>query len=160
MNDQVPNVTFVYRENEKNIKKTTDDIFLNKKIVLFALPGAFTPTCSSYHLPSYEDNYEELIKLGVNEVFCLSMNDPYVVNIWKKNSNINKVSFIPDGNGDFTKAMGMLTNRSDSGMGMRSFRYSMYVDNKKIIKIFKDENGKFDVSDANTMINFLKSNNG
>jgi peroxiredoxin len=159
MQDQVPNVNFVYRVDGKNITKTTDDIFLNKKIVVFALPGAFTPTCSDYHLPSYEDNYEELKKYRVDEVFCLSMNDPFVINIWKKNFSIQKVNFIPDGNGDFTKGMNMLTDRSESGMGMRSFRYSMYVDNKKIIKLFKDENGKFDVSDAGTMINFLKSLN-
>ena len=159
MKDQVPNVNFVYRINGENIKRTTDDIFLNKKIVVFALPGAFTPTCSDYHLPSYEDNYDEIQKHGVEDIFCLSVNDSFVQNVWKKNSNIKKVNFIPDGNTDFTKEMNMLTDRSETGMGMRSFRYSMYVDNKKIIKLFKDENGKFDVSDAGTMINFLKSLN-
>ena len=160
MKDQVPNVNFIYRINGENITKTTDDIFLNKKIVVFALPGAFTPTCSDYHLPSYEDNYDEIQKHGVEDIFCLSVNDSFVQNVWKKNSNIKKVNFIPDGNADFTKKMNMLTDRSETGMGMRSLRYSMYVDNKKIIKIFKDENGKFDVSDAGTMINFLKSFNG
>ena len=157
MKDQVPNVNFIYRIDGENIKKTTNDIFLNKKIVVFALPGAFTPTCSDYHLPSYEDNYDIIKKYGVDDIFCLSVNDSFVQNVWKKNSNVKKVSFIPDGNADFTKEMNMLTDRSETGMGMRSFRYSMYVDNKKIIKIFKDENGKFDVSDAGTMINFLKS---
>ena len=87
------------------------------------------------------------------------MNDPFVQNVWKKNFNIKKVNFIPDGNGDFTKGMDMLTDRSEAGMGVRSFRYSMYVNNNEIVKIFKDENGKFDVSDAGTMINFLKSLN-
>ena len=159
MKDQVPNVNFIYRINGENITKTTDDIFLNKKIVVFALPGAFTPTCSDYHLPSYEDNYDKIQKHGVDDIFCLSVNDSFVQNVWKKNSNVKKVNFIPDGNADFTKKMNMLTDRSETGMGMRSFRYSMYVDNKKIIKIFKDENGKFDVSDAGTMINFLKSLN-
>lgn len=160
MKDQVPNMNFIYRVDGENIKKTTDDIFLNKKIVVFALPGAFTPTCSDYHLPSYEDNYDKIRKHGVDDIFCLSVNDSFVQNMWKKNSNIKKVNFIPDGNADFTKKMNMLTDRSETGMGMRSFRYSMYVDNKKIKKIFKDENGKFDVSDAGTMINFLKSFNG
>ena len=159
MKDQVPNVNFIYRIDGENIKKTTDDIFLNKKIVVFALPGAFTPTCSDYHLPSYEDNYDKIQKHGVDDIFCLSVNDSFVQNVWKKNSNVKKVNFIPDGNADFTKKMNMLTDRSETGMGMRSFRYSMYVDNKKIIKIFKDENGKFDVSDAGTMINFLESLN-
>ena len=159
MKDQVPNVNFIYRIDGENIKKNTDDIFLNKKIVIFALPGAFTPTCSDYHLPSYEDSYDKIQKYGVDDIFCLSVNDSFVQNVWKKNSNVKKVKFIPDGNADFTKEMNMLTDRSENGMGMRSFRYSMYVDNKKIIKIFKDENGKFDVSDAGTMINFLESLN-
>ena len=143
MKDQVPNVNFIYRIDGENIKKTTDDIFLNKKIVVFALPGAFTPTCSSQQLPGFVKNYDKIQKHGVDDIFCLSVNDSFVQNVWKKNSNIKKVNFIPDGNADFTKEMNMLTDRSETGMGMRSFRYSMYVDNKKIIKIFKDENGKF-----------------
>ena len=159
MVNRVPEVNFIYRIDGKYVSKNTDDIFANKKIVIFALPGAFTPTCSGYHLPSYEERYDEIVKHGVDGIFCLSMNDPFVQNVWKKNFNITKVNFIPDGNGDFTKGMNMLTDRSEAGMGMRSFRYSMYVVNKEIIKIFKDDNGKFDVSDAGTMINFLKSLN-
>ena len=137
MKDQVPNMNFIYRVDGENIKKTTDDIFLNKKIVVFALPGAFTPTCSDYHLPSYEDNYDKIRKHGVDDIFCLSVNDSFVQNMWKKNSNIKKVNFIPDGNADFTKKMNMLTDRSETGMGMRSFRYSMYVDIKKLKKSLK-----------------------
>jgi peroxiredoxin len=159
MSNKIPNVNFVFRIDSKYVEKNTDDLFSNKKVVLFALPGAFTPTCSDYHLPSYEDKYDEIKKHGIDEIYCLSMNDPFVQNIWKKNFNIKKVNFIPDGNGDFTKGMDMLTDRSEAGMGMRSFRYSMYVNNNEIVKIFKDENGKFDVSDAGTMINFLKSLN-
>ena len=155
----IPNVSFVLRENSEYVKKNTKFYFKNKKIVLFALPGAFTPTCSDYHLPSYEQRYEEIIGYGINEVYCLSINDPFVQKVWKDTFNIKKVKFIPDGNGDFTKAMDMLTDRSESGMGYRSFRYSMYVDNMNIIKLFKDENGKFDVSDSNTMINYLKTLN-
>ena len=84
------------------------------------------------------------------------MNDPYVIEKWQESSGINKIKFIPDGNGTFTKDMNMISDRSSSGMGERSYRYSMYVENKKIVKLFKDENGKFDVSDPKTMINFLK----
>ena len=91
MKDQVPNVNFIYRIDGENIKKTTDDIFLNKKIVIFALPGAFTPTCSDYHLPSYEDSYDKIQKYGVDDIFCLSVNDSFVQNVWKKNSNVKKV---------------------------------------------------------------------
>ncbi len=159
MVNKVPEVNFIYRIDGKYVSKNTDDIFANKKIVIFALPGAFTPTCSDYHLPSYEERYDEIVKHGVDGIFCLSMNDPFVQNVWKKNFNITKVNFIPDGNGDFTKGMNMLTDRSEAGMGMRSVRYSMYVVNKEIVEIFKDDNGKFDVSDAGTMINFLKSLN-
>jgi len=159
MLNRVHEVNFIYSIDGKYVSKNTDDIFANKKIVIFALPGAFTPTCSDYHLPSYEERYDEIVKHGVDGIFCLSMNDPFVQNVWKKNFNITKVNFIPDGNGDFTKGMNMLTDRSEAGMGMRSFRYSMYVVNKEIVKIFKDDNGKFDVSDAGTMINFLKSLN-
>ena len=124
------------------------------------MPGAFTPTCSDYHLPSYEQRYDEILQYGVDEIYCLSMNDPFVQNVWKENFQIKKVKFIPDGNGEFTKAMNMLSNRSEAGMGTRSLRYSMYVDDMNILKLFKDENGKFDVSDSNTMINYLKTLNG
>ena len=156
----VPNVNFILREDGKYIKKNSEFFFKNKKIVFFALPGAFTPTCSDYHLPSYEQRYDEILQYGVDEIYCLSMNDPFVQNVWKENFQIKKVKFIPDGNGEFTKAMNMLTNRSEAGMGIRSLRYSMYVDDMNILKLFKDENGKFDVSDSNTMINYLKTLNG
>jgi peroxiredoxin len=160
MINNIPDVNFVVRVDGKFETKKSDYYFANKKIILFALPGAFTPTCTSYHLPSYEEKYEEFKKIGIDEIYCLSMNDPFVIEVWKRDQKISKVKFIPDGNGDFTKAMNMISDRSASGMGPRSFRYSMYVDNKKIIKIFKDEDGKFDVSDSGTMLNFLQSLNG
>ena len=103
--------------------------------------------------------YDEILQYGVDEIYCLSMNDPFVQNVWKEKFKIKKVKFIPDGNGEFTKAMNMLTNRSEAGMGIRSFRYSMYVNDMNILKLLKDENGKFDVSDSNTMINYLKTLN-
>ncbi|MFZ9457556.1 MAG: redoxin family protein, partial [Candidatus Fonsibacter ubiquis] len=116
-----------------------------------------TPTCNDYHLPGYELNYDELKKLGVDEIYCLSANDPFVMKAWAKNLDLKKVKMLPDANLEFTKAMGMLTDRSASGMGQRSKRYSIYVKNKVIEKMFVDEDGKFDVSDSNTMISFLKS---
>ena len=155
----IPNIDFVLRADGKFITQNTDYFFLNKKIVMFALPGAFTPTCTSYHLPSYEEKYEEFKKFGIDEIYCLSMNDAFVMDVWKRDQKITKVKFLPDGNGRFTSAMNMISDRSASGMGPRSFRYSMYVDNKKIIKLFKDEDGKFDVSDSGTMLNFLASVN-
>jgi len=156
MTQKIPSSKVVIREDGKFLEKDITEYFKGKKVVAFALPGAFTPTCSNYHVPAYEEEYENLKTLGIDEVYCISMNDPFVVAKWKEVSGANKIKFIPDGNGNFTKDMNMISDRSASGMGPRSFRYSMYVDNGNIIKIFKDEDGKFDVSDPKTMIKFLK----
>jgi len=141
----------------------TSDLFNNKKIVLFSLPGAYTPTCSSQQLPGYEEKYEELRKYA-DEVYCLSVNDSFVMNAWFRDQNINKVKPIGDGEGLFTKGMGMLVNKPNQGFGMRSWRYSAFIDNCKVMKIFV-EDGKnnesqdddpFKLSDVNTMLNYLK----
>jgi len=156
MINNIPNSKVVIREDQKFVEKDIAEFFKGKKVVAFALPGAFTPTCSNYHVPAYEDEYDNLKKLGIDEVYCISMNDPFVIAKWKEISKADKIKFIPDGNGNFTKDMNMISDRSASGMGLRSFRYSMYVEDGKIIKIFKDQDGKFDVSDPKTMIKFLK----
>ena len=156
MISKIPTSIIVIRENNQFVKKNIQEYFNNKKVVAFALPGAFTPTCSNYHVPAYEQEYNNLKELGVEEIYCISMNDPFVVDKWKEISGVKNIKFIPDGNGVFTKDMNMISDRSASGMGPRSFRYSMYVENGKIIKLFKDEDGKFDVSDPKTMMNFLK----
>ena len=156
MISKIPTSIIVIRENNQFVKKNIQEYFNNKKVVAFALPGAFTPTCSNYHVPAYEQEYNNLKELGVEEIYCISMNDPFVVDKWKEISGVKNIKFIPDGNGVFTKDMNMISDRSASGMGPRSFRYSMYVEDGKIIKLFKDEDGKFDVSDPKTMINFLK----
>ena len=152
----IPNSVIVIRENQKFLEKNINDYFKGKKIVAFALPGAFTPTCSDYHLPAYEQEYQNIKLLGIDEVYCISMNDPSVREKWIEISEIKNVKFLSDGNGSFTNDMNMISDRSASGMGLRSFRYSMYVDDTQIIKLYKDENGKFDVSDPKTMIKFLK----
>jgi len=156
MISKIPTSIIVIRENNQFVKKNIQEYFNNKKVVAFALPGAFTPTCSNYHVPAYEQEYNNLKELGVEEIYCISMNDPFVVEKWKEISGVKNIKFIPDGNGVFTKDMNMISDRSASGMGPRSFRYSMYVEDGKIIKLFKDEDGKFDVSDPKTMMNFLK----
>ncbi|MEK9994410.1 MAG: redoxin family protein [Pelagibacteraceae bacterium] len=156
MISKIPTSIIVIRENNQFVKKNIQEYFNNKKVVAFALPGAFTPTCSNYHVPAYEQEYNNLKELGVEEIYCISMNDPFVVDKWKEISGVKNIKFIPDGNGVFTKDMNMISDRSASGMGPRSFRYSMYVEDGKIIKLFKDEDGKFDVSDPKTMMNFLK----
>ena len=142
---------------------TANELFYNKKVVLFSLPGAYTPTCSSQQLPGYEEKYKELKKY-VDEVYCLSVNDAFVMNAWFRDQKINKVKPLGDGEGIFTKGMGMLVNKPKQGFGMRSWRYSAYIDNCKVLKIFV-ENGKnnesndddpFELSDVNTMLDYLK----
>lgn len=142
---------------------TTDELFNNKKVVLFGLPGAFTPTCSSTHLPGYEQKYDEIKALGVDEVYCLSVNDAFVMYQWGKNLNVSKVKLIPDGSGDFTRHMGMLVKKEDLGFGMRSWRYSIFVDNGEIKQLFSEKgfsdnfkDDPFEVSDVDTMIKYLK----
>jgi peroxiredoxin len=143
---------------------TSDDIFAGKRVVLFALPGAFTPTCSTSHLPRYEELYDEFKALGVDAVVCLSVNDAFVMYQWGKSQNALKVFLLPDGNGDFTRGMGMLVDKRNLGFGARSWRYSMVVDDGEIEKMFvedgKDDNcptDPFEVSDADTMLEYLRS---
>ncbi len=166
---KVPNVTFKTRVKEGDDfvwrDLSTTDIFDNKKIVVFSLPGAFTPTCSSTHLPGYEARYDELKKLGVDEVYCLSVNDSFVMNAWAKDQQVKNVKMIPDGTGDFTEQVGMLVKKDNLGFGKRSWRYSMFVENGEIKKVFEEPgftddcpDDPFEISDANTMIEYLKSN--
>jgi len=157
MIEKIPNVDFITRPEKDFVTITSDQIFKDKKIILFAVPGAFTPTCNDYHLPGYELEYDEFKNLGVNEIYCLGVNDPFVLNAWSKSLNIKNIKMLPDNNMNFSKAIDMLTDRSKSGMGIRSKRYSMFVDNKNIIKFFIDQDGKFEVSDARTMLNYLRS---
>ena len=142
---------------------TTDDLFKNKKIVVFALPGAFTPTCSSKHLPGFEAKYDELKKY-VDEVYCLSVNDSFVMNAWAKDQKIEKVKMIPDGNGAFTQGMDMLVDKAHLGFAHRTWRYSALIINGEVIKLFVEpgkndvgsDSDPFEVSDANTMLKYLQ----
>lgn len=167
---KVPDVTFRTRVRDdsqtpnpfKWQDRTSDDIFKGKKIVVLALPGAFTPTCSSAHLPGYDAKYNDFKALGVDEVVCLSVNDAFVMFQWGKNLGLKHVFLLPDGNADFTKAMGMLVKKSNLGFGLRSWRYSMFVDDGVVKKQFIEagfaddfESDPFEVSDAETMLKFL-----
>ena len=159
--DEVGGCTFIGGE-WKDVD--TEELFANKKIVLFSLPGAFTPTCSSQQVPGYEAKYDEIKALGVDEVYCLSVNDAFVMNAWFKDQKVQKVKAIGDGEGVFTQGMGMLVNKPKQGFGMRSWRYSAFIDDCKVVKIFvedgknneSNDNDPFKVSDANTMLNYLK----
>jgi thioredoxin-dependent peroxiredoxin len=171
--ETVPSVVFKTRVRDESVEgpnpfrwqdRTTQEIFGGKKIVLFALPGAFTPTCSSTHAPRYEELYDEFKALGVDEVICLSVNDAFVMFQWAKNLGVAKVFMLPDGNGEFTRKMGMLVEKDNLGFGMRSWRYSMYVNDGKIEKMFVEPEfgdncptDPFEVSDADTMLAYLKS---
>ncbi|MDC1033045.1 peroxiredoxin [Candidatus Pelagibacter sp.] len=111
----------------KWVNKSTDDLFKGKRVVLFSLPGAFTPTCSSQQLPGFEENNERFKKLGVDAIYCCSVNDAYVMNAWSDKMKIKNVKFIPDGNGSFTKHMGMLISKEHNGFGNRSWRYMAVI---------------------------------
>ena len=123
----VPNVTFRVRENDQWVNITTADLFANKTVVLFSLPGAFTPTCSSAHLPRYNELAATFSANGVDSIICMSVNDTFVMNAWKQDQEASNIDVIPDGNGEFTQGMGMLVGKEDIGFGKRSWRYSMLV---------------------------------
>ncbi len=172
MSLNVPEIVFKTRVRDESIggdnpfrwqDVSTNDVFKGKKVVVFALPGAYTPTCSSTHLPGFDEKYQEIIEQGVDEVFCLSVNDAFTMFQWSKHLGVAKVKMLPDGNGDFSRMMGMLVKKENLGFGMRSWRYSMVVEDKRIIKLFS-EPGKsdncpddpFSVSDVDTMLEYLK----
>lgn len=168
----LPEVTFKTRVRDESVggenpfrwqDVTTDEIFKGKKIVVFSLPGAFTPTCSSTHLPGYEAKYEELKALGVDEVYCVSVNDAFVMFQWGKNLGATHVKMLPDGSGDFTRGMNMMVKKENLGFGERSWRYSMVVEDGEIKKMFIEPGlsdncptDPFEVSDADTMLAYLK----
>ena len=157
---QVPEVSFQIRDDYKWVTKTTDDFFKNKKVVLFALPGAYTPTCSSTHLPRYNELYDVFKSNDIDDVICLSVNDSFVMNDWQKDQKAEKITMLPDGNGEFSEKLGFLVDKSDIGFGKRSWRYSMLVNDGKIEKMFLEEEGgadPFNSSDADTMLKYINS---
>ena len=173
MKKMVPDVTFKTRVRDESIAGDnpfrwqdvkSSDIFDNRKIIVFALPGAFTPTCSSTHLPGYERKYEEILSHGIDDIYCLSVNDAFSMYQWSKNLDIEKVKMLPDGNGDFTRLMGMLVKKENLGFGYRSWRYSMYVENGEIKKLFSEPgqadncaDDPFVCSDVDTMLAYLQA---
>jgi len=155
---QVPQVTFRTRRNHEWVDVTSDDIFKGKTVVVFSLPGAFTPTCSSTHVPRYNQLTPTLKQHGVDEVICISVNDAFVMNEWRNEQKADNVTFLPDGNGDFSRGMGMLVAKNDLGFGERSWRYSMLVKNGVIERMFIEPNkpgDPFEVSDADTMLEYI-----
>ncbi|STO55938.1 glutathione peroxidase [Grimontia hollisae] len=155
---KVPSVTFPTRQGDQWVNVTTDELFAGKTVVVFSLPGAFTPTCSSTHLPRYNELYPVFKEQGVDDILCISVNDTFVMNAWKADQEADNITFIPDGNAEFTRGMGMAVAKDDLGFGERSWRYSMLVKDGVIEKMFIEPNepgDPFKVSDADTMLNYI-----
>lgn len=155
---RVPDVTFKTRKDDQWVDIKTADIFAGKSVVVFSLPGAYTPTCSSTHLPRFNELANTFKANGIDEVVCFSVNDAFVMNEWGKAQEAGNITLIPDGNGAFTQGMGMLVDKSDLGFGKRSWRYSMLVRDGVVEKMFiepEKEGDPFEVSDADTMLRYV-----
>jgi len=142
---KVANVTFHIRVRDEKLggdnpyrwqDVTTDEIFSGRRVLIFSLPGAFTPTCSTYQLPDFEKLYDQFVEKGIEDIYCISVNDSFVMNKWAKDQGVEKVKVIPDGSGDFTKSMNMLVEKHNLGFGMRSWRYAAIIDDGAIEKMF------------------------
>jgi glutathione-dependent peroxiredoxin len=154
----VPGTRFKVLRDGEFKELDSSEIFKGRRVVLFALPGAYTPTCSSGHVPRFVELAAELRKQQVDDIVCLSVNDPYVMAAWQQEQNATALTFLPDADASFTSAMGMLVDKSDAGLGKRSWRYSMLVNDGRIEKMFiePDKPGDpFEISDADTMLNYL-----
>lgn len=167
----IPNVTLALRERDAQdpsqfvwAHRSTHDIFGGRRVVVFAVPGAFTPACSSTHLPDYEKAYADICSCGIEDVYCLSVNDPFVMFQWAKSLDVSQVKMLPDGNGDFTRLMGMLVRRERTGMGVRSWRYAMVVNDCNIEVMLAEPDLQDDpagvpvsASSAQSMLTYLRS---
>jgi glutaredoxin/glutathione-dependent peroxiredoxin len=151
--DKIPSATLMEMQDGKPMPVKTDDFFAGKKVALFALPGAFTPTCSAKHVPGFVNNHDALKAKGVDEIACLSVNDAFVMGAWGKDQKAgDKVHMLADGNGDFTRAVGLEMDGTKFGIGKRSQRYSMIVDNGVVKSLNVEEPGAFDVSSAEYLL--------
>jgi peroxiredoxin len=161
---EIPQVEFVFRENGEFVNRTSKELFDGKRVVIFSLPGAFTPTCSAYQLPGFEEKYDDFIGNGIDAIYCISVNDGFVMNAWAKDQGIEKVKLIPDGNAYFTRSMGMLVTKSNLGFGERSWRYAAVIDKGIIEKLFVEagkrdnaDTDPYEVTNPETILSYLKS---
>jgi len=156
-----PLVTLPYMADNQWSTHTTEGLFAGKKVIVFALPSAFTPTCSTTHLPRFNELAPVFTKEGIDEIICLSVNDTFVMNAWQGSQQAENITFLPDGNGDFSRGMGMQVNKADLGFGERSWRYSTLVVDGVIEKQFIEADlpgDPFQASDADTMLNYINAN--
>ena len=171
---KIPHVTFKTRVRDDSIEgpnpfrwedKTTEDYFKNKRVVLFSLPGAFTPTCSTYQLPGFEENYNRMKESNVDEVYCISVNDAFVMNAWAKVQDIQNVKVIPDGSGNFTRFMGMLIGKNHLGFGLRSWRYMCVINNGVVERWWQEpginnegtDDDPYEKTTPENMVDYLES---
>lgn len=155
---KIPGVTFRTRRDHEWVDVTSEEIVAGKNVIFFSLPGAFTPTCSSSHVPRYNQLVPAFKAQGIDEVICVSVNDAFVMNEWQRSQNADRLTFLPDGNGEFSDAMGLLVGKEDLGFGRRSWRYSMLVRDGVVEKMFiepEEPGDPFHVSDADTMLKYL-----
>lgn len=164
ISERLPTSRIYFRENGEFVVKTTDELFTGKRVLIFGLPGAFTPTCSSYQLPGFEEAYDEIISLGIDEVYCVSVNDAFVMNAWAKDQNIQKVKLIPDGNAYVTRSLGMNVMKSNLGFGIRSWRYAAIYNDKELEKSFVEsgihdnvEGDPYEESTPENVLSYLKT---
>lgn len=171
--DILPDATFKMRVRDESVEgpnpfrwedKTTADFFKGKRVVLFSLPGAFTPTCSTYQLPNFELLYPRFKEAGIDEIYCMSVNDAFVMNAWAKDQFLKHVKVIPDGSGTFTKKVGMLVNKDNLGFGMRSWRYAMVVDDQVVEALFREptmrdnaEDDPYEISTPENVLGYCES---
>lgn len=161
--ERVPEVTFRVHEDGSWKDVTTAELFSGKAVVVFSLPGAFTPTCSGAHVPRFNQLAPVFARHGVDDIICMSVNDSFVMNAWKQSQDAHRITFIGDGNGEFTREMGMMVDKADLGFGPRSWRYSMLVRDGVIEKMFVEpdqEGDPYEVSDADTMLKYLDPEHG
>ena len=172
---RIPNVNFQVRVRDDSIDgdnpfkwetKSTDDYFANKKVILFSLRGAFTPTCSTFQLPDFNKLYDDFKKYGIDEIYCISVNDSFVMNAWAKHHDIGKVKVIPDGNAELTRKMGMLVDKENLGFGQRSWRYALIIEDGNILENFVEsgftdnaDDDPYEVSSPQNILEYLSKNN-
>lgn len=155
---RVPDVVFKTRQEGAWVEVSSRKFFSGRRVVVFALPGAYTPTCSTSHVPRFNELAPEFKANGIDEIVCISVNDPFVMDQWRRDQGAEEITFLPDGNGSFTEAMGMLVDKSELGLGQRSWRYSMLVEDGVIRKMFiepEEPGDPYQVSDADTMLTYI-----
>lgn len=155
--DRLPAATLYELTDDGLQRRSVEDLTRGRRIIIIGLPGAFTPVCSTRHVPSYIERYPEVKARGIDEILCVSVNDAYVMREWNKSLGAGgKIRLLGDGNAEFTKALGVTNDRSEHGMGLRSRRYSLYADDGVVKSLNLEEPGKYEVSDAATLLTQLE----